>query len=1014
MNPGPASFDHETDMQSAFSDIVVPGFVIVSLLGQGNATNVYLARQRYLNRFVAVKALNPCRASPQLELRLRNEARVVSRLAHPNIVPLHELLEVDNRFFCIFEYVEGGNLRKRMKGERFTPDEAAKLVETVARTLQFVHERGFVHCDLKPENILLSSMGEPKIADFGLAIDSESPHDSSPETGVKGTPRYMAPEQIDRKGQVVGPPADIHALGVILYELMTGRTPYIAVTVADTLQQVCLYPPLRPKKLNPKLPIDLETICLRCLVKNPLSRYRSAVELADDLKRFVRREPILAREVGKLERFMLWGQRHPSVFALVSMIVLVFSIAIGLFVHQYRSTYIALANSRDTEARRHVDMVESLKIADQRSVPFILESMKSSWSSIAPRIQAAINQEGIAENERTRFRLALIEEHPKVLNDLRLRLAFADPEEFDLIVHVAQQKKDLVPASIWQSYQDDLCEAALDTNLVAEAKFRVLTAIAFHRLPVEWNALQLKSIAEELLKTNPLHLATWTQLLESLHQQLCDPLSDCFRDRSKSPEARRRAATLLASFAADQPRRLADLILWSDVTNFETLMMPMRRFPQESTDAMHDVLRKKPESETRVERQLRQEQQANAAIVLMKLGSPEAVWPLLKHSKDPSLRSRLIHWFSAVDVDPKLLMERFKVETDVSTRRAMLLAIGEYPVVAFTEEDRRTWLASVASLFVRDKDPGIHAACEWVMQKWNYPVPSIAASEASTDDAIQGNRDWFVNSQGQSFCVVRGSIDTIMGSPDDEPERESTEVVHAMRIRQTYAIGMKEVSVEQYQRFAPEGGEPTKVKLGPSYPACMMDYFDAARYCRWLSEQEGVPENQMCYPEMKLIKEGFVPNPNYLNRTGYRIPSEAELEHSMRVGAVTQFCFGDFDDLLGNYAWHALNSDHHPHPPGLLKPNDLGLFDCHGNVREYGQEWISHSSTEGPKIIRAIDEEDMSRIVNTGHYRIARSGSYRDFVFNIRSARRDKQPPLQRSLDCGIRLVRTLPSADDK
>jgi formylglycine-generating enzyme required for sulfatase activity len=1012
MNRGPTSSHREPETQSAFSDIIVPGFVIVSLLGQGNATTVYLARQRYLNRFVAVKALHSIGDASQLESRLQNEAHVVSKLDHPNVVRLHELLDVDNRSFCIFEYVEGGSLRQRMRGGQFTADEAAKLIEIVARTLQFVHERGITHCDLKPENILLSLNGEPKVADFGLAIDSESPHDLTPDAEVKGTPRYMAPEQIERHGQIIGPAADIHALGVILYELMTGRTPYIATTVAETLQQICLHPPLRPRKLNPKFPLDLETICLRCLVKNPLARYSTAAELADDLQRFIRREPILARDVSKLERIVLWGRRHPSVFALVSMIVLVFGIAIGLFVHQYRSTLLALEKSRDIEAKRNIELVESLRMADPRSVPFILESMRSSWHSIEPRIQSAMNQKDITENERTRLRLALIEKYPVVLNDLRLRLAVAEPEEFELIVQVTERKKASIPSSIWQIYRDGLYEAAHNPSQAVEARFRMVVAIAYHRIPIEWNASHLQSIAEELLKSNPLHLATWTQMLAPLSLPLCDPLSDCFRDRSKSPETRRRAATLLASFAAEQPHRLAELILWADQKDFATFFTPLLRFPQEAIEVMREVLRENPDGETRDDRQQRQERQTNAALVMMKLRDSQAVWPLLKHSEDPSLRSRLVHWFSAVGVDPNVLMERFVVESDDSTRRAILLAIGEYPVDSFAEGERRTWLESVTTLFMTDKDPGIHAACEWLLQRWKAPVPNITASQAPVEDAILGKRDWFVNLQGQSFSVVRGPIDTIMGSPDDEPSREPIEVIHAMKIQQSYAIAMKEVTVEQYQRFAPEGGEPKLIKLGPSYPACMMDYFEAARYCRWLSEQEGIPEDQMCYPEMKLIKEGFVPNPNYLSRTGYRIPSEAELEHSMRVGAVTQFCFGDFDDLLDHYAWHALNSDHRPHPPGLLKPNDLGLFDCHGNMREYGQEWISHSSTEGPKIVRNIDEEDMTKIVNTGHYRIARSGSYRDFVFNIRSARRDKQPPLSRTSDCGIRLARTLTRED--
>lgn len=311
----------------------IPGYEILKVLGRGGMGIVYEARQTALKRFVALKMiLSGVQADEGERIRFRAEAEAVARLRHPNIVQIHEVGEHADRPFFTLEYVEGGSLAKSLAGEPQPPRIAAGLVETLAHGVHYAHEQGVVHRDLKPANVLMTAAGIPKITDFGLAkqLDSDS---AQTQTGaVMGTPSYMAPEQASGQTQMIGPPADVYALGAILYELLTGRPPFKSASVLDTLQQVREQEPVPPSRLQPKVPRDLETICLKCLEKSPARRYASALALADDLDRFRQGLPILARPVGAVERCVKWARRNRAAAALLAAVVIGLSTITGVSV----------------------------------------------------------------------------------------------------------------------------------------------------------------------------------------------------------------------------------------------------------------------------------------------------------------------------------------------------------------------------------------------------------------------------------------------------------------------------------------------------------------------------------------------------------------------------------------------------------------------------------------------------------------------------------------------------------
>jgi serine/threonine-protein kinase len=290
----------------------LPGYEILGELGRGGMGVVYKARQIALNRVVAIKMiLAGPHASKETTARFLAEAQAVARFQHQNLVQVFEVGEFDGMPYFSLEFVDGGTLAKKIAREPQPPKYAAETVEQLARAMQYAHDRGIAHRDLKPANILIAPDGIPKITDFGLAKSLEDDSGQTQSGQIMGTPSYMAPEQAEGRPNI-GAPADVYALGSILYDLLTGRPPFAGSSVLDTLEMVRTREPVPPSQLTAKLPRDLETICLKALQKDIAKRYASAGELADDLRRFLDGRPILARPVGKVEKAWRWAKREPA------------------------------------------------------------------------------------------------------------------------------------------------------------------------------------------------------------------------------------------------------------------------------------------------------------------------------------------------------------------------------------------------------------------------------------------------------------------------------------------------------------------------------------------------------------------------------------------------------------------------------------------------------------------------------------------------------------------------------
>ena len=338
---------------------------------------VYKARQRFPHRLVALKMVRSSRLEDEDTLRrFCNEAETVAALEHPNIVPIFEVGEEDDQLFFSMKLLEGGSLLERLQSFKADPQAAARLVVTVARAVAFAHRRGVLHRDLKPSNVLLDAAGRPHVADFGLAKWLGNDTDVTQTGALLGTPSYMAPEQaspIPRPRPGTGPgrgpydgvttAADVYGLGAVLYALLTGHPPFCGPGLLLTLEQVRNDLPRPPRSLNPMVDRDLETVCLKCLEKEPANRYGSADELADDLERWLGDETVHARRPPTARRLVLWGRRHrgwsamaAAVAVFVPTLITVLAIAVvGVGRERDRAlSQEALAKAREKEVLRQL------------------------------------------------------------------------------------------------------------------------------------------------------------------------------------------------------------------------------------------------------------------------------------------------------------------------------------------------------------------------------------------------------------------------------------------------------------------------------------------------------------------------------------------------------------------------------------------------------------------------------------------------------------------------------------
>jgi eukaryotic-like serine/threonine-protein kinase len=642
----------------------------------------------------------------------------------------------------------------------------------------------------------------------------------------------------------------------------------------------------------------------------------------------------------------------------------------------------------------------------------------------------------ISEQIKLRASLALVPADSTYVDYLSGRLLDAKPNEVMVIRDALAPHKDGLLEKLWAVVENP-------GKGKESQRLRAAAALAKYEPESEKWAKASDLVVDQLVAENPVFLGHWMEGFRPIKGKLLASLASIYRDANRRESERSLATNILADYAPAQPKLLADLLMDADEKQFAVLYPKFKDHKEYGLPLLtEEADRKPPPDATEGVKERLAKRQANAAVALLRMDRAEKVWSLLKHIPDPTVRSYLIHRLSPLGADPRAIIRRLDEEQEVSIRRALLLSLGEFGPDQLSAADREPLLPKVLQLYQDDPDPGLHGAAEWLLRQWKEARKLKEMNETWAQDrkhreerldqiqhAMVKNQSeakpqWYVNSQGQTMVVIPGPVEFLMGSPPTEAGREGgtegkTEQQHKKRISHSFAIAAREVTVEQFLRFRKDHPYHKDWATTTDCPVNVVNWYDSAAYCNWLSKQEGIPENQWCYlPNDKGdYAEGMKLAPDYLKRTGYRLPSEAEWEYACRARAVTSRYYGETEELLGKYVWYTKNSLDRGLLPGVpgrlgvkgdcLKPNDFGLFDMLGNAQEWCQDsYMDYRPGDDGKASEDIeDKKDITDKLS----RVFRGGSLVSPSGIVRCATRYWTVPTRTIIYVGLRPARTFP-----
>jgi hypothetical protein len=1000
-HPGTESAAMRADLSGSFVSRRAVGdfrngrYRLLHKLGEGSFGSVYLGVDDDLQRRVALKIPRPealARLS-DIDLYLR-EAQMAASLDHPNIVPVYDVgRAIDGSVYIVSKLVEGLSLGDYLQQRSPSDRSVALILAQVADALHHAHGRKVIHRDIKPANILIDGKtDEPYVTDFGLSIREE---DATLGSGLAGSPAYMSPELLRGDGQQLDGRSDLFSLGVVMYQLLTGKLPFEGSTKDLVAREILDTEPPLPHRLRSDVPPTLERICWKLLRKDPAERYQSGEEVSRELQRW-------ANPTRGLQRWAM-GALGASLVATCLVMAWI--------------------------ARKEWDRAAKEAVADVTRVPFqqlplAMERLETMRPAVDPLLQKAIETSDNGSEERLRLTLAMLPSEPELASDVASQLLKLDAKRIGVLLDALQPHSKQIDDSLWKEAEKGDQQTLLQTA-AALARFASDSP--------RWVGIAA-SVSEALASQDPEVLGEWLPYLDSVNQQLVAHLLPIGLSQpgSGQPDRRVAATKALERYAADDFETLHQIIVEGQPWQFSQCFDEYERFrdlaierlsaevakqawiPGEAllaekvdntpggfvkdlfqtygrfyrsgykqvVDDASDLIHKRMVVNDLMEDDLLPfiRKQAIQAVALMRLAKMQPVNDFLNVDTDPGAISYFVDVAKGRIDRPDDLMQAIEAlaaedskasQTERRQRHmrlyAFLLALGTFSREDLSPDKRSRWVAILEQMYGSHPSRAVHSATGWLLKHWGEReiVTRIDQTELTYDTS--GIREWFVlplerrffegeNPAAEGFTEPTEMQATIwltmivfpVGFPD--PSDSGSEKKEGLT--QTIAVSDREITWQQYGAF--DQGFRKRIYETNGYGALRSDsavfgvhWYEAIQSCRWLTEAAGWGEEQQSYEkglqghsvasiDLLPLNE-LIDWPHLPNRAGFRLPTEREWEIVARAGMMTRYNFGRDSNLLNQYGWYE-GSGNRDHPVAEKMPSIGGLFDIHGNVHEWTNE----------------------------------------------------------------------------
>lgn len=945
----------------------------VSVLGKGSFGIVIQARDPQLDRMVAVKLQRSeaIRTRTSIDRFLR-EARSAAQLRHPNIVPVFEYGEFGGNHFIVYQYIDGQTLDHWLREQNPSRESRMAMIARIASALDYAHELGIVHRDIKPANILVDAKGEPHITDFGCARIDSPDLEATADGSLMGTPTYMSPEVVAGNARSADGRADLWALGVILYEMLSGERPF-AGSLPDMLRMIAEQPPKPPSVHDHTIPQDLQTICLRCLEKDPGHRFARGQELSDDLRRWSNGEPIHSRRNSVVRRLRMWAVRQPVVAALLAAVILALGLIAG------GSAWFSWQLQRQ-QAELVSRQLENLATAEPSALPVLLENLSSLDPSVASKLeQRLVDQPDAALPVLLRYRLAsryLGGNSENTDRDRKLTEIFLQvlPQsgfaELAVISRLAGNRITELTDRLWTTAQ------ASETRPATQ--LRALCVLAVIDPGNELWPSNGSALAGLLLDCESSDLGPVCAMLQPVISSFERDLENMYRD-DRDSRVREKSAEIFSILHGKRGERLCELA--ADGTDGQ--LRRMREALADNGEFVRSWIENNGSKFTGIN--------AESTKVLLRVlaGDRHALREACSESGGNSsnslLANQLVMRCGPAGIEPDQLVD---ILDDASATPdavfASILMLGNFDLQQIYTTRRSQLLPLLLRLFSTHPDAGVHSACRWLMNRWGFHEQLLAERVALQSDGPRDGFGWYEDPCGLCFAVFEPIGQFDLGAETGSApiaDRDQREVDIPYR----FCLSTTEVPADMFvawenrlaETWAEQGGEQAEIWAERSRmilrnqknraldssgtPATNVTWHEVALFCNGLSSQRGLDPEWQVY-ELAMLQSSFMATERRPPETpgGYRLPTAIEWEMACRAGSRCRWFVGDDRELIDGWLWHVQNSGSVLKTCGELRPNRNGLFDIQGNAEEWCHNVFQKVDDEQSALASRIEVRDQS------------------------------------------------------